>query len=165
MRIGGLPMDVLTDILDSMRLTGGRVVDGSARGDWCLVSKFSEEDRVRMAPDAAELIAYHYVRSGHVHERVDGGPVVTARAGDIILLPRNDSHLFYSRADLPPVDAHDLLEEGSEPGVPARLVIDDGTGEDTSFYCGFLAVSTERHPLLDSLPPILKLGSSDSTRD
>ena len=156
-------MDVLTDILESMRLTGGVVVDGSTRGDWCLLSKFNEEDRARMAPDAAELVAYHYIRSGCVHARVGGGPAVTARAGDIILLPRNDAHLFYSRSDLPPVDSHELMQAGSAEGEPARLVI-DGPGEATSFYCGFLAVSTERHPLLDGLPPILKLSSSDATR-
>ena len=156
-------MDVLTDILESMRLSGGVVVDGSTRGEWCLLSKFNDEDRAKMAPGAAELVAYHYIRSGRVHARVEGSPVVTARAGDIILLPRNDAHLFYSRGDLPAIDSHELMQEGSENGEPARLVI-DGPGEATSFYCGFLAVSTERHPLLDSLPPILKLSSSDPAR-
>lgn len=156
-------MDVLTDILDSMRLSGGIVVDGSTRGDWCLLSHFDEEDRDRMAPGAADLIAYHYIRSGRVHARVEGSQAITAKEGDIILLPRNDAHLFYTSGDVPPVDSHELMREGLGPDDPATLVI-DGSGEPTSFYCGFLAVSTERHPLLDSLPPILKLSSSDATR-
>ena len=41
-------VDVLTDILDSMRLSGGVVVDGSTRGDWCLLSQFNEDDRASM---------------------------------------------------------------------------------------------------------------------
>ena len=155
-------MDVLTDILDSLRMTGGVVVDGSTRGDWCLLSKFNDEDRARMAPGARELVAYHYIRSGHVMARVDGGEAVSAGAGDIILLPRNDSHLLYSRGDLKPIDSHELMQEEGNGG-PARLVI-DGEGDPATFYCGFLAVSSERHPLLDSLPAILKLGSSDHTR-
>src|SRR4030095_14433521 len=107
-------MDVLTDILESMRLSGGVVVDGSTRGDWCLLSKFNDEDRAKMAPGAAELVAYHYIRSGRVHARVEGSPVVTASEGDIILLPRNDAHLIYSRSDVPPIDSHELMQESSE---------------------------------------------------
>lgn len=155
-------MDVLTDILDSMRLSGGVVVDGSTRGEWCLLSHFNDEDKARMAPGASDLVAYHYIRSGQVHARIEGDQSVTACKGDIILLPRNDAHFFYSRGDVPAVDSHELLQE-SEDGEPARLVI-DGPGEATNFYCGFLAVSTERHPLLDSLPSILKLSASDATR-
>ena len=126
-------MDVLTDILESMRLTGGVVVDGSTSGDWCLLSHFNEEDRARMAPGASELIAYHYIRSGRVHARVEGEPPVTASAGDIILLPRNDAHLFYSRGDIPPIDSHELMQEGSENGEPARLVI-GGSGAGFSTF-------------------------------
>lgn len=155
-------MDVLTDILDSMRLSGGVVVDGSTRGEWCVISHFNEDDRLRMAPGATELVAYHFVRNGRIHARVDGGEAVTATAGDIILLPRNDAHQLYTRADLPAVDAHELMRHG-EVGEPARLTI-DGAGDETSFYCGFLAISSDRHPLLDSLPAILKLSVSDTAR-
>jgi AraC-like DNA-binding protein len=156
-------VDVVTDILDSMRLSGGVVVDGATRGDWCLLSEFNEDDRDRMAPGATAMVAYHYIRSGRVQARVEGSPAITARAGDIILLPRNDAHLLYSRGDLPPIDSHELMQEGSADGEPARLVI-DGPGEPASFYCGFLAISAERHPLFDSLPAILKLRSSDAAR-
>jgi len=156
-------MDVVTDILDSMRLSGGVVVDGHTSGDWCLLSKFTDDDRARMAPGATELVAYHYIRSGQVHARVEGNPVVTASAGDIILLPRNDAHLFYSRGDLTPIDSHAVMQEALDAGEPVRIVI-DGPGEAASFYCGFLAVSTDSHPLLDSLPPILKLSSNDAAR-
>ena len=125
-------MDVVTDILDSMRLSGGVVVDGHTRGDWCLLSKFTDDDRAKMAPGATELVAYHYIRSGQVHARVEGTPVVTASTGDIILLPRNDAHLFYSRGDLPPIDSHQVMQESLETGEPVRIVI-DGPGDEASF--------------------------------
>ena len=34
-------MDVLSDILASLRLTGGVVIDGQMRGDFCLFSSFT----------------------------------------------------------------------------------------------------------------------------
>ena len=150
-------MDVLSDILGSLRLTGGVVIDAEASGDYCLLSQFRDEDCERFGVRAGELVAYHYIRTGRVHAAVDGTSV-EARRGDIILLPRNDAHLIYSRADTRPVDSHDLIEKSGNG--PAKIVI-EGEGEEATFYCGFLGVSTERHPLLDSLPPLLKLSPSD----
>ena len=154
-------MDVLTDILGSLRLTGGVVIDAETKGDFCLLSRFSDEDCGRFAVQANDLIAYHYVRSGRICASVDGKPPVVATAGDIILLPRNEAHLLYNRPGLPPVDSHDLIEQA--PNGPARIVIDHG-GDPASMYCGFLGVSAEHHPLLDSLPSILKLDGKDDVR-
>ena len=151
-------MDVLTDILGSLRLTGGVVIDAETSGDFCLLSRFQDEDCARFDVRANELIAYHYVRSGRLYASVDGETPIAAKAGDIILLPRNDVHLIYSRPGLQPVDSHDLIEMA--PDGPARIVINHG-GDAAGIYCGFLGVSAEHHPLLDSLPPILKLDGSD----
>ena len=159
----GIAVDVLTDILGSLRLTGGVVIDADTAGDFCLESQFTDADCGELLPGGAgDLVAYHYVRSGHVYASIDGLPAVEANAGDIILLPRNDKHLVFSRAGLPPVDSHDLVDQSSDG--PAKIVI-DGPGDHTTLYCGFLGVSGEHHPLLDSLPPILKLGGGDDVRE
>ena len=156
-------LDVLTDILSSLRLTGGVVVDGEMSGDFCLLSHFTDEDCERFQLRADELIAYHYVRAGRLYASVDGEPPILAKAGDIILLPRNDAHLLYSRPGLQPLDSHSLIE--AAPDGPAKFVIDNG-GEEADIYCGFLGVSTEHHPLLENLPRILKLdGSADAHGD
>ena len=156
-------MDVLADILDSLRLTGGVVIDAEASGDYCLLSRFTEEDCRQFQVSGEDLIAYHYVRSGTVHASVDGYPPVEARPGDIILLPRNDPHLIYNGSTQSPVDSHSLIEES---GVgPARIAIGGG-GDPSTFYCGFLGAEAEHHPLIDSLPPILKLGrDTDSSNE
>jgi pimeloyl-ACP methyl ester carboxylesterase/AraC-like DNA-binding protein len=156
--MAGVSMDVLTDILASLRLTGGVVIDAETRGDFCLLSRFTDDDCKRYKVRANELIAYHYVRSGKLFVSVDGEQPILAKAGDIILLPRNDVHLLYTRAGLTPVDSHTLIE--AAPDGPAKIVLDHG-GDQTDIYCGFLGVSTESHPLLDNLPAILKLDASD----
>jgi pimeloyl-ACP methyl ester carboxylesterase/AraC-like DNA-binding protein len=138
------------------------VIDADASGGFSLKSQFTEADRQAMVPGDGDIIGYHFIRSGRVYARVGDGPELEANAGDIILLPRNDAHLLYTSRDLTPIDSHEVMQQprGGEPG---RIQI-DSPGEETSFYCGFLAVSTDHHPLLDSLPPILKLSTSDEAR-
>ena len=156
-------MDVVTDILGSLRLTGGVVVDAETAGDFCMVSQFTEDDFKEMLPGyEGQLIAYHYVRAGHVFASIDGLPPVEASEGDIILIPRNDQHLVYSKIDAPPINSHDLVESSGDG--PARIVI-KGPGTPTELYCGFLGVMGEHHPLLDSLPPILKLEGGNEAQE
>jgi hypothetical protein len=95
-------MDVLTDILSSLRLTGGVVVDGKMTGDFCVHAEFTPAHCAPFFPKPDKLISYHYVRSGQLLVEVEGMPPAIARAGEIIILPRNDPHLLESRSGLKP---------------------------------------------------------------
>ncbi|GAA4721235.1 alpha/beta fold hydrolase [Sphingomonas lutea] len=152
-------MDVLSDILASLRLTGGVVIDASARGDWCMLSQFTEEDCAPFFPVPGHIIGYHYVRSGKLTARLEGHPPVEVPAGHVVMLPRNDPHLLYSREGLEPADIGDKIE--ILPSGLQRVTV-SGDGEATEMFCGYLGVSTSHHPLLDSLPPILVLDVHES---
>ncbi len=152
---GARGMEVLDEILGSLRLTGGVVVDCRAQGDWCMISEFTAEHCAEYFPVPGTLIGYHYVRSGELWAEVQGQPPVHLRKGSVLVLPRNDKHLLYSREGMRPIDADDLLRPGS-PGEPATILI-EGEGAVTEIYCGFLGVSELRHPLIDSLPPMLAI--------
>jgi AraC-like DNA-binding protein len=154
---------VLDEILTSLRLTGGVVVDASAYGDWCMISHFSARHYGRYFSVPETLIAYHYVRAGEVWAEVEGQPRARAGEGSVIVLPRNDRHLLYTRAGLPPVDGNDLLQPG-ENGAPASIRI-RGEGRKSEIYCGFLGLGDYKHPLLESLPPLLVLDGADPARE
>ena len=147
-------MDLLGDILASLRLTGGVVIDAELRGDWCMVSQFNNEHCAPFFPVPGKLIGYHYVRTGRMMAEIEGQPPVAVDRGCILLLPRNDPHLLYNRAGLPPADAGELVEI-TESGL--QRIIVDGDGPTTEIYCGYLGVSASHHPMLDSLPPMLAL--------
>lgn len=147
-------MDVLTDILASLRLTGGVVIDATAQGDWCMISQFTNEQCAPYFPVPGHLIGYHYVRSGRMLAQLDGERPVAVERGGILLLPRNDPHLLFNRPGLDPIDAGELVEV-LDSGLQ-RIVV-PGDGEPTEMYCGYLGVSASHHPLLDSLPPMLSL--------
>jgi pimeloyl-ACP methyl ester carboxylesterase/AraC-like DNA-binding protein len=108
-----------------------------------------------------DLIGYHYVRSGRMLAQIDGEPPLVVEQGNILLLPRNDPHLLFSRPGLDPTDVGALVEF-LDSGLQ-RIVV-PGDGEPTEMYCGYLGVSASHHPLLDSLPPMLSLDLRDDRK-
>ena len=148
-------MDVLTDILGSLRLTGGVVVDAQLTGDFCVHAEFTQRHFAPFFPAPEKLISYHYVRSGEMVVEVDGMPPATVRAGEVVLLPRNDPHVLESRIGLKPAGAGDIgwiTEEG------VHRVVSGSGGPGTEVWCGFLGTDdSAAHPLLDALPPMMTL--------
>src|SRR5215213_2200817 len=156
-------MDAVEDILDSLLLTGGVVVDARAQGDWCMISQFTPESCARYFPVPGTLIGYHYIRTGSVWAEVQGQKPVYVEEGTILVFPRNDRHWLYSRAGLTPIDADDLLQPGQDGG-PATIRI-KGVGDRVAIYCGFLGLSEYRHPLFDSLPSMLILNPQEESSE
>src|SRR4051812_2001460 len=148
-------MDVLDDILCSLRLTGGVVVDGEFSGDFCVNAEFTPGHFEPFFPVPEKLMSYHYVRSGRLIVEVDGLPPVFLKPGDIAILPRNDPHRLESRVGLPPADAS-AISRVTADGV--HRVTTGTDGPKAEVWCGFLATAnSSEHPLLDALPPLLTL--------
>ena len=151
-------MDVLDEILTSLRLTGGVVIDGEFSGDFCVHAEFTPNHCAPFFPLPDRLIAYHYVRSGKMIIEVDGEAPVALGPGSVAILPRNDPHLLAKRSGLPAVDKAEIMWITDE-GVHR---VSSGTGgEKAEVWCGFLGTSkSSEHPLLDALPPLLTLDVS-----
>ncbi len=128
-----------------------------------MISQFTRESCARYFPVPGTLIGYHYVRCGQVWAEVQGQAPVHVQEGTVLVFPRNDRHVLYTRAGLTPVDADDLLKPGFD-GEPATIRI-DGKGESVDIYCGFLGLSEYRHPLFDSLPRMLVLSPQEESSD
>jgi AraC-like DNA-binding protein len=156
--VRGALMDVLDEILGSLRLTGGVVIDAEFTGDYCVRAEFTPAHCAPWFPTPQRLISYHYVRSGRTVAQVDGLPPVEVGAGTIIILPRNDLHLLSSRVGLPPADVGEISWTTSE-GV--HRVLCGTPGEKTEVWCGFLGTArSSDHPLMEALPPMLTLDVS-----
>ena len=148
-------MDVLDEILSSLRLSGGVVVDGEFSGDFCVAAQFTPGHFQPFFPVPEKLMSYHYVRSGKLIVEVDGMPPVPLEAGSVAILPRNDPHRLTSRVGLPPADVSQISRITSD-GV--HRVTTGTDGEKAEVWCGFLTTAdTSEHPLLDSLPALLTL--------
>ena len=148
-------MDVLDDILGSLRLTGGVVIDARLSGDFCLAAEFTPDHCAPFFAMPDKLIGYHYVRSGKAIIEVEGMAPVSLGPGAIAILPRNDPHLLASRTGLPPAAVSEVVWVTAD-GV--HKVANGTAGPETEVWCGFLGTArTADHPLLDALPPLLTL--------
>jgi AraC-like DNA-binding protein len=152
-------MDPLLDLLREMHLTGGVFLDAEFTAPWSVMSRVDAEDCSAYLPRPSHVIAYHYVTEGRCLLEPKGQPAVEVRAGEIVLLPRNDPHRLGSALNVPAVDAGHLIEPAADGGL-ARIVYGGG-GERTRLLCGFLATSVPNPPIANVLPPSLTVSVSE----
>ncbi|BBF92030.1 AraC family transcriptional regulator [Blastochloris tepida] len=148
-------MDPLSDVLRSVRLTGGIFLDSRFTAPWCVTAKITAEDYLSFLSSASQVIAYHVVFEGRLLLSVECEPPLVVNAGEVVLLPRNDLHTLASAAGLEPVSARDLIQVSPDGGL-ARI-FHGGGGDATRLVCGFLGSEETSNPLIATLPRVLKL--------
>jgi AraC-like DNA-binding protein len=149
-------MDVLSEMLAALRLSGGVFVDAEFRAPWTVLSDYTPEDCAPFFPVPSQLIAYHYVRSGSFTCRIPGGPAREVSAGEIVILPHNVPHYLHGPSPWPaPMDTQDVLRSLDNGILRLR---GGGDGASVAMYCGYLGTTTPDNTLLQSLPPMLVIG-------
>src|SRR3981189_2104139 len=133
-------IDPLSEVLRSVRLTGGIFLDAHFTAPWCVHTN---------------ILADHVVTGGKFLLSMDGEPTVEVRAGEIVLLPRNDVHTLASASGIAPTSARHLIQ----PSADGRLakISHGGGGETAHLVCGFLGSEESYNPLIATLPRVLKL--------
>ena len=142
-------MDALSDVLSALRFSGAVFLQGEFTAPWCVHSRVTAEDfpnRLELPPS---VVGFHYVIDGEMRVQIDGAASVVVRAGEMVLLPRNDPHLLASEAGIAPVDPGPLVQR-LEGGL-MRMVYGGG-GTVTRLVCGYIASEVRSHPLLEALP-------------
>lgn len=152
--------DPLSELLRAMRLTGGVFLEAAFSSPWCVLSQVEPGDCVGFQPAPRHFIAYHFVCSGDLVLKVDGEAPMTARGGDLLILPRNDGHRIGSDLQTAPINAAELMQPGDGHRV-ARMVHGEGT-RDTRFFCGFLGHNQPEDPLINALPKVMRLSVADA---
>ena len=153
------PLDPLLDLLRAMDLTGGVFLEAEFTSPWCVVTNVRPEDRSAFLSTSGHVIAYHYVMEGRCSVAADGDVATEVRAGEIVLLPRNEKHRLGSALDVRAVRADSLVQPALQNGL-ARIV-HGGGGERTRILCGFLGTSTPNPPIASVLPPALTVAVND----
>lgn len=150
------PMDALSDVLRVAQLTGGVFLHADFFAPWCLSARVPPEHCQPALGPATHMILFHYIVEGVVCIRVDGEKDLAIRAGEVVLLPRNDPHLMGSDLSLPPVPGRDIIRPPMNGGLASMH--HGGGGERTRMVCGFLGCSSAvGNPVISALPSVLKL--------
>jgi AraC-like DNA-binding protein len=148
-------MDALSDVLRLARLSGGVFLEAEFSAPWCVLSQVGPEDCSPFVAPASRLIAYHYVLAGEMLVRVGAGEPMRVRAGEILMLPRNDPHTIASDLGAPLVSAEALVQPSPAGGL--KRIVHGGGGALTHIVCGYLASDAPHDLLMAALPRLLTL--------
>jgi len=159
-RLAGTPelaedcVDALSDVLRIVRLTGAVFLDAEFSEPWCVGEPSGVEVCVEHMPDAQHVVIYHLVTEGCCEASVPGGPAVSARGGDLIIIPGGEAHSLGSNLAHPAVPGGRLVVQRGPDEVPR--VRYGGGGAATRMVCGYLACDSSLFDtVLAALPRIM----------
>ena len=148
-------MDPLSEVLRSVRLTGGVFLSADFTAPWSVSVRINSDDCAPFLARPAQMIGYHVIVEGRLLVALEGEPLVDVGAGEIVLFPRNDAHTLASEPDIKPMPARQLIQPSPDGGL-ARICYGGG-GTATRIVCGFLASEETTNPLISTLPKALKI--------
>jgi AraC-like DNA-binding protein len=153
-------IDVLSDMLRSVRLTGAMLFQVEASTPWVSWAPHAESFRRVVLPSAQHLISLHVVTQGGCWAGLTGAPPERLETGDVLVIPHGDA---YYLADPPEAERTYGHEEAvaffrdMAAGKLSPTVIEGGNGTGKSqFICGFLGCDLRPfNPVLSALPRLL----------
>jgi AraC-like DNA-binding protein len=160
-----MAIDVLSEVLSAVRLTGSVFFDVSATSPWVAEAPPSAQIASAVMPGAQHAIEYHVVTHGSCWiSIVDGEPFepIQLQEGDIAVIPRGEPHAVSSepgmRAD-PDVDGHRRPQD--ENVLPFKLKAGPAGATETRLICGFFTCDVRPfNPLLEAMPRFMRIGRS-----
>jgi AraC-like DNA-binding protein len=148
-------MDVLSDMLQSVRLTGAVFFDVSANHPMVAETPAMRVVCDKVMPDAEHVIPFHIMLHGRCWaEPIDGSEEpVELNEGDIIIYPRGHAHVFGSDPGQRLAPDLSLYENARQQPLPLTLSLCDSPSPTLHFVCGYLGCDAAPfNPLLDALP-------------
>ena len=161
-------MDVLSDVLLAVRLSGAVFFDVSARSPFAVEAPPSGLVAERVMPQADHVIGFHMVTEGSCWtEMVErpGAPVLL-EAGDMVIYPAGDANIMASRPGMRAEPAWDKYFRPPDTALPLPITIDRrADADECRFVCGFLGCDQRPfNPLLDALPRMVHATVSQASQ-
>ena len=151
-------MDVLSDVLLSVRLTGAVFFDVDARSPFATETPSVAAIGNQVLAGAEHVISFHIVTEGTCWaEAVDGSvPPLALQAGDIVVFPAGNANIIASAPGMRGTPDPASYYRPADRSLPFSLTMTRESGADrTRFVCGFLGCDARPfNPLLDALPRI-----------
>lgn len=147
-------MDTLSEVLRSVRLTGGVFLSAHFTAPWCISVAMTPEDCAPFLKKPAQVISYHVITEGKLIVSIEGEPMIEVSAGELVLFPQNEAHTLANDVGLKSIRARDLIQKSPDGGL--LRIEHGGGGAPTRLVCGFLA-SEEKYNPISTLPKLIKL--------
>ena len=89
-------MDVLSDVLRVVRLSGAVFFTADFSSPWAIESPIPDMLASAVMPEAECVVLFHILVDGECEVECQGHPLTTMASGDVIVFPRGDQHTMRS---------------------------------------------------------------------
>ena len=146
-------MDVLSDVLRVVRLSGSVFFTADFSAPWSIESPMPERLASAVMPDAECIVLFHILVSGECEVACDRHPTLTMESGDVVVFLRGDQHTMRSHPSAATTPLTSIYSPGHYDEPP--LLSHGGGGTTSRFVCGYLNCDQRFAPLVEGLPTML----------
>lgn len=159
-------MDVLSDVLRAVRLTGAVFFAVEASAPWVAATPKGATIAGNVMPEAEHVITFHAVTEGGCWAELEDGslPPFRVGTGDIVMAPMADPHVLCSKPGMRAPPNMGMYYRPADRQLP--FIVDQlgGGGERTRFACGYLGCDLRPfNPVLQALPRIVHARAAEGT--
>jgi AraC-like DNA-binding protein len=152
-------MDVLSDVLRVVRLSGAVFFAADFSSPWALESPIPDMLASAVMPEAQCVVLFHILVDGECEVECQGHPVTTMESGDVVVFPRGDQHTMRSHGAGDATPLASIFSPGGHDEPPQLTY--GGGGRTSRFVCGYLNCDQRFSPLVEALPTMLLVRSRD----
>lgn len=162
-------MDVLSDVLRAVRLTGAVFFDMEAHSPWVGTTPATSVISNLVMPEATHVICFHVLTAGTCWaELADrSAPPIRLSAGDVIIVAKGDAHYLCSSPGMQGEADLSAYVRPTDRSLPVPHVLNQTSGgpEACHFVCGYLGCDQfPFNPLLEALPRIFRARASTTSQ-
>lgn len=154
-------MDVLSDVLSAVRLSGALFFDNTFHDPWVVETPRASVIASKVMPNSQYVFSFHTLLEGSCWaEMIDGSQEPKRlNAGDIIVFPLDDAHAFCSAVGMRATPDLAVYIRPVDRQLP--YILNEGIGPNgCRFICGYIGCDIRPYnPFISSLPRLL-LGRS-----
>ena len=148
-------MDVLSNVLETVRLTGALMITADLNDPWPILSP-SFEVLLQSRSSKAECVSFfHIITAGKCLFKMESGKPFLLGNGSVIIFPHGCPHIMASTLQIQPTPIVALPNGEGMQGLPK--VKHAGPGENTKLICGYLLCDQRFNPLLGAVPEVIIL--------
>jgi AraC-like DNA-binding protein len=147
-------MDVLSEVLRVVRLSGAIHFCVEFTRPWAVLSTPPEKLAARLVPGAEVIIPFHIATEGAGWLSLGKLQPILIEAGDLFVFPNGAQHSFASEPGLTPVPVADVVQPNPDAITSLRY---GGGGNVCRLVCGYLHSDQRFGPLLDAMPALLRI--------
>ena len=148
-------MDVLSEILQTVRLTGAVFFSVRARDPFIAETPPMSSIGKAVMPGSDHVIPFHIMLRGACRiESLDGSlPPVRFEEGDVVFYPHGHGHVFGTEPGGRAAPDLGLYQRPEAHPLPFVLTLNDGGPWTTHFVCGYFGCAAAPfNPILETLP-------------